>query len=526
MPDIETIGKYEVLEVIGEGGFGIVYKARDPLMERLVAIKVCSTEDEHIRKRFLREAKIAGGLDHPNIVIAFDFGTEQNLPYLVQELLTGEDLRAKIDRQETIDPRTKLDYLVQIAKGLQHAHAQGVLHRDIKPANVRILDDKRAKLMDFGMAKITNETGTRLTADGSVMGTAGYFAPEQLKALELDQRVDIFSFGVLAYELLTYRKVFPGDTFMVVFRQVLHDEPEPVVSVWPECPAELAALVEKCLSKEPENRFSSFAEILPILYALLGSTSFDRRSEHRGHEDQPEPAATVLKPLSEMVAPAPVEPTPPSDDPKESPQTPPPKPVAEPPQDPVPEPVSKKPPVETPVAATGKAPKQEAARARVESKSPGPVKAAKVPLARNKWIVVGASIVLAVVLGIWLLAGSGDEAAQPTPIAEPVDDTRTEAPTPVPSTLGFAVFVEASPWGEIAQIVDDAGEEVSMSGPLFTPIVLRLPVGSYDITVASPDSVESDTCHVLVSEEAAQTCKVLFSPPDPIDYFKEAGWWE
>ena len=128
------------------------------------------------------------------------------------------------------------------------------------------------------MAKITNETGTRLTADGSVMGTAGYFAPEQLKALELDQRVDIFSFGVLAYELLTYRKVFPVDTFMVVFRQVLHDEPEPVVSVWPECPAELAALVEKCLCKEPENRFSSFGEILPILYALLGSTSFDRRS--------------------------------------------------------------------------------------------------------------------------------------------------------------------------------------------------------------------------------------------------------
>ena len=197
-------------------------------MERLVAIKVCSTEDEQIRKRFLREAKIAGGLDHPNIVIAFDFGTEQDLPYLVQELLTGEDLRAIIDRQEPLGPDIKLRYLVQIAKGLQHAHAQGVWHRDIKPANVRILDDGRAKLMDFGMAKITNESGTRLTADGSVMGTAGYFAPEQLKALELDQRVDIFSYGVLAYELLTYRKVFPGETFMVVFRQVLHDEPEAI----------------------------------------------------------------------------------------------------------------------------------------------------------------------------------------------------------------------------------------------------------------------------------------------------------
>jgi len=544
MPDFETIGKYEVLELIGEGGFGVVYRARDPLMERLVAIKVCSTEDENIRKRFLREAKIAGGLDHPNIVIAFDFGTEQDSPYLVQELLTGEDLRAIIDRQEPLEPDVKLRYLVQIAKGLQHAHAQGVWHRDIKPANVRILDDGRAKLMDFGMAKITKESGTRLTADGSVMGTAGYFAPEQLKALELDQRVDIFSYGVLAYELLTYRKVFPGETFMVVFRQVLHDEPEPMQTVWPDCPPELAGLVEKCLSKERDDRYASFDEILPVLYSILSGASFDRRAEHRGTKETPEPAATVLKPISAIASPTVVGPRPQLRQEEEEGVLPPvavplePEPPAEKPEPPVappPAPVATKAtempgiPVTRPkTPATRETPasiRQEPVPKPPPKRSPG----AKIPqalLGRNTWIVGGAAVLLIAILAFWLLGGSGDEAAPSTDQVDPMTASTSEPAPVTTSSPAFAVFIEASPWGEILEIFDDSGEVLPLPEARATPLVLQLPEGSYTITVRDPRSDATGTCQVLIPAQEAEPCNILFPPLDPLEYFKEAGWWE
>lgn len=533
MPDFETIGKYEVLELIGEGGFGVVYKARDPLMERLVAIKVCSTEDEQIRKRFLREAKIAGGLDHPNIVIAFDFGTEQELPYLVQELLTGEDLRAIIDRQDPVEPDIKLRYLVQIAKGLQHAHAQGVWHRDIKPANVRILDDGRAKLMDFGMAKITKESGTRLTADGSVMGTAGYFAPEQLKALELDQRVDIFSYGVLAYELLTYRKVFPGETFMVVFRQVLHDEPEPVRSVWPDCPEELAGLVEKCLAKERDNRFSSFDEILPILYSILSSASFDRRSERRGAEEPPESAATVLKPLSAIASPTVVAPKPTlkkearkEAPPEPAPTTPP--PTAEQPRPEasvsVPDiPVTRP---SAPVARETPAPQAMKSASKPSPKESSAVAIPRISMGRNTWIIAGAAILLVVTLGLWLMAGSDDEPAVPASAVESVTDSTLEPVPAAPSVPTFAVFVEATPWGEVDEIVDGSGTVIAPPEPRSTPMILQLSAGSYVINVTDPRSAESSSCQVSVPEQAAEPCSITFPPIEPLEYFKDAGWWE
>lgn len=513
MPDFDTIGKYEVLELIGEGGFGVVYKARDPLMERLVAIKVCSTEDEQIRKRFLREAKIAGGLDHANIVIAFDFGTEEDVPYLVQELLTGEDLRTIIDRQDTIEPTVKLHYLVQIAKGLQHAHAQGVWHRDIKPANVRILDDNRAKLMDFGMAKITTESGTRLTADGSVMGTAGYFAPEQLKALELDQRVDIFSYGVLAYELLTYRKVFPGETFMVVFRQVLHDEPEPLITVWPDCPEALAELVEKCLCKEPDDRFASFDDILPILYSILGSASFDRRSEHRGTDEPTQPAATVLQPVGDLASPTIVAPRPSAPGHEEAQ-------VSEP-----------EPTATEPLAAPNAREPESAAPARATMPPPTPNRSGsaarrQVAFGTKTWLISGSAIVLLGALGIWLLAGSDEEPAPPANVVESAAGSVSDSPVADPAIPAFAVLVEASPWGEVSQIVDQAGERVTLPQSRSTPMSVRLPAGSFVITVADPRSSEIGTCEISVSEESAPPCEIAFPPLDPLEYFKEAGWWK
>lgn len=501
MPELESIGKYEVLDIIGQGGFGVVYKARDPLMERLVAIKICSTEDDQVRRRFLREAKIAGSLDHPNIVIAYDFGTEKDLPYLVQELLSGEDLLTAINRKDPIPPRVKLDYLVQVAKALQYAHGHGVLHRDIKPANVRVLDDSRVKLMDFGMAKIDKESGTRLTQDGSVMGTAGYFAPEQLKALDLDQRVDIFSFGVVAYELLTFNRAFPGDSFMVVFRQVLHNEPEPIVSFWPECPNELVDLVERCLKKEPEDRFGSFDEILPILFSMLSGERFDRRAHRRKSTPSPELESTVLKPLDEIASPPPVDPT----------------------LVVVPEKETQIPELETPVKADSPQP-------QVESDS-GPTDVAAIAESTTRptkmmWIMGGVFLLLVAVLAIWFLSGSSNEtSASETGMESKAVDSSANTPSD-PSLPLFAVHVDANPWGEISRIVSDSGKEVAIPETRFTPSTLQLPAGSYAVTVTSRHSGDSATCQVQLPGDADQACAITFVPLNAIEYFKQTGWWE
>jgi len=168
---MDKIGKYEVVRKIGQGGFGVVYEGRDPLIKRRVAIKTCSAEDEEIRRRFFREAEIAGNLQHRHVVTVFDLGVQEGVPYLVQEYLPGEDLAHKIKRKDVLDEYTKLSYLAQVAEGLEYAHRQGVVHRDIKPANIRILDDDSVKIMDFGIAKLASAE-TQLTHTGMEIGRA------------------------------------------------------------------------------------------------------------------------------------------------------------------------------------------------------------------------------------------------------------------------------------------------------------------------------------------------------------------
>ena len=264
MTTLPQVGKYETLEQIGTGGFGVVYKARDPHIQRLVAIKLCTSRNEEVRKRFLREAKIAGNLQHASIVTLFDLGFSDHGPYLVQEYLTGEDLEAKIARQEPLPQAQRLEILARIAAGLRHAHEQGVLHRDVKPANVRILDDGRVKILDFGIAKLFGAE-TQLTKKGTILGTAGYLAPEQISGREVDERTDVFAFGVLAYELLAYEHPFPGEKIRDVLRQVLEADPKPIPGLRPELPPEIADLVSRCLEKDREKRPAGFGEIEDVL---------------------------------------------------------------------------------------------------------------------------------------------------------------------------------------------------------------------------------------------------------------------
>ncbi len=265
--DFEKIGKYKITGKLGQGSFGVVYQGRDAYLKRDVAIKVCSVEDEGLRKRFFREAEISGKLEHKHIVTVYEFGFEGDIPYLVQEMLSGEDLSRIVKRRDPVAPGGKLEILLEVANGLGYAHTEGVIHRDIKPGNIRVLEDGRIKIMDFGIAKLASAE-TQLTQKGVTMGTASYLPPEQVRGAELDRRADIFSFGVLAYELLTFERPFRGNTLSALIYQILYKVPRPMSDVWPECPAALSDLIAKCLEKKPGRRHGSFAELIPELSAL------------------------------------------------------------------------------------------------------------------------------------------------------------------------------------------------------------------------------------------------------------------
>ncbi|HTY41396.1 MAG TPA: serine/threonine-protein kinase [Thermoanaerobaculia bacterium] len=256
---LEKIGKYEVSEQIGVGGFGAVYRGRDPFIKRTVAIKTCSVNDEEIKHRFFREAELAGNLHHRNITTIYDFGVENGIPYIVQEFLTGEDLDKKIKRGEALPLARKVEILVAIAEGLGYAHNASIIHRDVKPANVRVLDDGTVKVMDFGIAK-SLQTESNLTQTGITLGTSAYLAPEQIRGEAIDRRTDVFAMGVLSYELLTYRKPFRGEHLSTILYKILNESPEKIESLAPEVPPALVAIVNRALAKNPAERYATMDE--------------------------------------------------------------------------------------------------------------------------------------------------------------------------------------------------------------------------------------------------------------------------
>lgn len=265
---MDRIGKFDIVEKIGSGGFGAVYKGFDPFIKRYVAVKTCTAIDEEIRVRFFQEAEIAGNLHHRNVTTVYDFGVQDDLPYLVQEYLSGEDLDRKIKRKDRLPFEDKHAYLEQVARGLAYAHGKGVVHRDVKPGNVRILEDGTVKIMDFGIAKLMAQE-SELTRTGMTVGTAAYLAPEQIRGEPADPRTDVFSFGVLAYELLTYRRPFEGEQISAVLYQILHHQPNPIRSTWQDCPEAIQDIVERCLHKDPEQRFAHCAGVLEALEGFV-----------------------------------------------------------------------------------------------------------------------------------------------------------------------------------------------------------------------------------------------------------------
>ena len=280
MTTAKRIGKYEIAEQIGVGGFGIVYKAWDPFIQRWVALKTCNASDTEATQRFFREAQLAGALQHPNITLIFDFGIEGETPYFVQEFLSGTDLDDLLSsRKMTLDGMIAI--LLQVCAGLDFAHSRGIIHRDIKPANVRVLEDGTVKIMDFGIAK-SLQAESHLTQTGVALGTAGYLAPEQLSGKPLDPRTDIFSLGVMTYEMVTGTRPFAGPNLSNVIYQILNQEPVPPAQRNSACPERLEKAILKTLAKDPADRFATVADYgreLKEIFNTLPRTASGRRAE-------------------------------------------------------------------------------------------------------------------------------------------------------------------------------------------------------------------------------------------------------
>jgi|LauGreDrversion4_2_1035121.scaffolds.fasta_scaffold01194_14 serine/threonine-protein kinase len=263
------LGRYDVVAEIGRGAMGVVYRAVDPMLERTVAIKTINMaldpgEMEHYEKRFTIEARAAGGLNHPNIVIIYDIGRSGDLAYMAMEYLEGRELKELITGNE-ITPERALDIAALVADGLAYAHAHEVVHRDVKPANIMILKDGRVKITDFGIARM--RTADVRTQTGVVLGSPRYLSPEQVLGKRCDARADTFSLGVILYEMVTGQAPFNGIDVNSLMFQIVNFTPPPPSSVNPALPAMLDLIIAKALAKNAEDRYAGIAELASDLRA-------------------------------------------------------------------------------------------------------------------------------------------------------------------------------------------------------------------------------------------------------------------
>jgi serine/threonine-protein kinase len=274
-----TISHYQVLEELGEGGMGVVYKARDTRLGRLVALKMLRPErvaDAERKRRFIQEARAASALNHPNIITIHDIDTAGGRDFIAMEYVAGETLAGSIS-SGPIPLSDALRYAVQIADALEAAHAAGIIHRDLKPANIMVTREDRVKVLDFGLAKLTERVPSEagglasaetVTAEGTIAGTVAYMSPEQAEGKKLDGRSDIFAFGAVLYEMLSGRRAFQGDSGISVLAAVLRQEPAPLR----DAPAGVASIVQRCLRKDPKDRFQSAKELKVALERASSGT--------------------------------------------------------------------------------------------------------------------------------------------------------------------------------------------------------------------------------------------------------------
>jgi hypothetical protein len=319
---VELVGRvvshYQFLEKLGAGGMGDIYKAHDARLNRFVAVKVLSTAnagDPERRRRFIQEAQAASGLNHPNIITIHDIVNEPEGDYMVMEFVSGKTLVDLIPKGGLRAPQA-LKYGVQMADALSAAHAAGIVHRDLKPGNVMVTDSGLVKVLDFGLAKLTDRGPTShmgdntqtiadapLTVEGSIIGTVSYMSPEQAQGKRVDTRSDIFSFGVVFYEMLTGSRAFSGDSALSTLSAILRDEHRPMIEIAPDVPPQLELLITRCLRKNPDERWQSMKDVLAALGALKHESDSGQlyRSRIQAVEMTPRPPAQKKKSNAPLI---------------------------------------------------------------------------------------------------------------------------------------------------------------------------------------------------------------------------------
>ncbi len=286
-----TLGHYQVVEQLGAGRMGVVYKARDLHLDRFVALKVLPAEkvaDAERKRRFTQEAKAASGLNHPNIIHIYDITADQGVDFIAMEYVEGKTLEQWINRR-SLRLSDVLKYAVQIADALAKAHAAGIVHRDLKSSNVMVNDDGVVKVLDFGLAKLmepeakeadataeTADAAGPVTDKGTIIGTVAYMSPEQAEGKPVDGRSDIFSFGTVLYEMITGRRASQGDSKISTLAAILHREPEPVSEISGAAPRELERIIARCLKKDPARRFQATPDLRVALEELKEESSSGR----------------------------------------------------------------------------------------------------------------------------------------------------------------------------------------------------------------------------------------------------------
>src|SRR5690348_4383354 len=281
----EKIGPYHLSQLIGAGAMGEVYRAHDSRLARDVAIKILPSSfssDKDRLNRFTQEARAAAALNHPNLLAVFDVGEDRGTPYIVSELLVGETLRDRV-RKGPIPIRKAVDYAAQVARGLAAAHEKGIVHRDLKPENIFLTEDGRAKILDFGLAKLTavdeksshSDAATLQVATdaGVVMGTVGYMSPEQVRGKQADARSDIFSLGAILYEMISGKRAFRGETPADTMSAILKEEPPELSETNRAVPPAVERIVRHCLEKNPGERFHSASDVAFDLEILTDLSS-------------------------------------------------------------------------------------------------------------------------------------------------------------------------------------------------------------------------------------------------------------
>ncbi|HEY3170275.1 MAG TPA: serine/threonine-protein kinase, partial [Thermoanaerobaculia bacterium] len=318
-PRIAKLGRYEVMSELGKGAMGIVYLAKDPVIGRLVAIKTIrasGTGDEEdtreFRERFVREAQTAGILSHPNIVTIHDIGEdpETQTSFIAMEYIEGKNIKTLLAEKTRFPFEQVSEIVAEVAEALDYAHRKGIIHRDVKPANIIITTDGKVKITDFGIAKIAS---SNLTTTGQFLGTPNYMSPEQVSGSPVDGRSDMFSLGVVLYELLTNRKPFQGDNLTAISYKIVHEDFTPPADLAPEVPTEFNDIVARAMAKDPWNRYQRGKDMALALYQLKAQLEERKSQDDLGTivsaaaENVPTLRLANLKAIAESGAPDPQE---------------------------------------------------------------------------------------------------------------------------------------------------------------------------------------------------------------------------